>query len=139
MPSVHFAAPRVVVAGWVVCAATDEEADRLASSFKMLFALMHRGQLIPVPPVEKALAFLRDEEKRLGGALALHRRLIVGSPPPVRTGIEALAAEYGADEVMLVNILYDHDARIRSYELVAEAFGLTGVGRMTRDAETAAR
>jgi luciferase family oxidoreductase group 1 len=126
VPSAQLAAPRVVVAGWVVCAATDEEADRLASSFKMLFALMHRGQLIPVPPVEKALAFLRDEEKKLGGGLPLHRRLIVGSPPTVRTGIEALAAEYGAEEVMLVNILYDHDARIRSYELVAEALGLTG-------------
>ena len=126
LPSEKLAAPRVVVAGWAVCADTDEEAQRQASSFRMLMTLMHRGQLIPVPPVEKALAFLGDEARRLGGAMALQRRLIVGTPEVVRIGIEALAAEYGAGEVMLVNILHDHAARRRSYELVAQAFGLTG-------------
>ena len=125
VPSEKLAAPRVVVAGWAVCADTDEEAHRQAASFRMLMTLMHRGQLIPVPPVEKALAFLQEEEGRLGGAMSLHRRLIVGPPEVVRCGVEALAAEYGADEVMLVNILYDHAARRRSYELVAQAFGLT--------------
>ena len=128
VPSPKLAAPRVVVAGWAVCADTDDEAQRQASSFRMLMALMHRGQLVPVPPVEKALAFLREEEGRLGGAMALHRRLIVGTPDVVRAGIEALAAEYGAGEVMLVNILYDHAARRRSYELIAEEFGLGAGG-----------
>jgi alkanesulfonate monooxygenase SsuD/methylene tetrahydromethanopterin reductase-like flavin-dependent oxidoreductase (luciferase family) len=90
---------------------------------------MHRGQLIPVPPPEKALSFLREEEGRLGSAMALHRRLIVGSPEVVRAGIEALAREYGAEEVMLVNILYDHAARRRSYELIADVFGLTNAPR----------
>ena len=41
------------------------------------------------------------------------------------SGIEAVAAEYGADEVMVVTITYDHAARRRSYELIAEAFGLS--------------
>jgi len=125
VPSAALATPRVVVAGWAVCADTEDEARRLSASFRMLMVLMHRGQLIPVPPVEKALTFLREEEASGAGATALHRRLIVGPPPTVRSGIESLAYEYGADEVMLVNILYDHSARRRSYELIAEAFHLS--------------
>jgi len=128
-PSSTLDQPRVAVAGWAVCADTDEEAERLASSFRMLMTLMHRGQLIPVPPPEKALAFLREEEGRLGSAMALHRRLIVGTPGVVRDGIESLAREDGADEGMLVNILYDHAARRRSYELIADVFGLSRIRR----------
>ena len=42
----------------------------------------------------------------------------------MREGIEAVAAEYGAEEVTLVTITHEHEARRRSYELIAEAFGL---------------
>ena len=42
----------------------------------------------------------------------------------MRAGIEAAADEYGADEVIVVTITYDHAARRRSYELIAEEFGL---------------
>jgi alkanesulfonate monooxygenase SsuD/methylene tetrahydromethanopterin reductase-like flavin-dependent oxidoreductase (luciferase family) len=133
-PSASLPAPRVAVAGWAVCAETVDEAQRLASSFRMLFALMHRGQLIPVPPVEKALAFLDAQDRDVREALSLHRRQIVGTPAAVREGIESLAAEYGAEEVLLVNILYDHAARRRSYEMVAEAFA---PGAARRDAVAA--
>ena len=54
------------------------------------------------------------------------RRAIVGSPATARARMEQLAAEYGADEVMVVTITYDHAARRRSYELLAAAFGLQG-------------
>ena len=43
----------------------------------------------------------------------------------MRAGLEEVAAEYGADEVLVVTITHDHDARKRSYELIAEAFELT--------------
>jgi len=49
----------------------------------------------------------------------------------VRQGIEAVAAEYGADEVMVLTIAHDHAARRRSYELIAEAFGLASAGSGT--------
>ena len=49
---------------------------------------------------------------------------MIGSPETVRAGIEQVAAEYGAEEVLVLTITYDHDARRRSYELIAEAFGL---------------
>ena len=49
---------------------------------------------------------------------------MVGSPGRVRVSIEALAAEYGADEVLIVNIMHDHAARKRSYELIAKEFDI---------------
>ncbi|MBV9774179.1 MAG: LLM class flavin-dependent oxidoreductase [Gemmatimonadetes bacterium] len=125
-PSEALKAPKTGVAVWAICADTDEEAIRLASSARMMFTLMFRGRLIPVPPVEKALAFLA-EEKRERGALdpmPRARRNILGSPETVKREIEAVAKEYGAEEVMVVSIMYDHAARMRSYELIAEAFGL---------------
>jgi luciferase family oxidoreductase group 1 len=115
--------PELIVAAWVVCAETDDEARRLASSADMAFALLQRGRLVPVPPVDEALRFLRDE-RAAPPVFTRERRRIVGSPERVREGLEAVAREYRADETMVVTITYDHGARRRSYELIAEAFGL---------------
>jgi luciferase family oxidoreductase group 1 len=115
--------PHVTVAVWTIAADTDDEAKRLASSFQMMMTLLHRGHLIAVPPPEKAMRFL-EEEGLAPGELPPGRRAIIGSPQTVRAGLEAVAAEYQADEMMLVNILYDHAARKRSYELVARAWGI---------------
>jgi luciferase family oxidoreductase group 1 len=117
-------APRVLVAIWTLCADTDAEAERLAASSRMAFTLFLQGRLIPVPPIDTALTFLRDHADDVA-ALGRRRRWLVGSPDSVKPGIEELAAEYGAEEVMVVTITYDHDARKRSYELLADAFGLT--------------
>ena len=119
-PSERLAAPRLIVCSWVICADTDEEAERLSSSGRMAFTLLRQGRLIEVPPVEKALRFLEGA----GKGPPRGRRLVLGSPAVVRARIEEIAEEYGADEMMLVNIVYEHAARRRSYELVAEAFGL---------------
>jgi luciferase family oxidoreductase group 1 len=117
------AGPVTAVGVWVICADTDEEAARLATSSRMTLTLLRRGQLIPVPPPEEALAFLASEGKPVTG-MAPGRRGIVGSPETVRAGLERIAADYGADELILVTITYDHAARRRSYELVAEVMGL---------------
>ncbi len=118
-PSERLAAPRVMVAAWTVCAETDEEARDLAAPFQMMMIQLFRGVLIAVPPVDKAKAFLAElgtPPERLG----VHRRLIAGSPARVEAALGELAAEYRADELLLVNILHDHGTRRRSYELVAE-------------------
>src|SRR5262249_33081825 len=117
------AEPQVIAAAWALCADTDEEAQRLASSSRMAFALFFQGMLIPVPTVETALRFVA-EHPETADALGRRRRAIVGGPSLVRRELEALAAAYGADELMIVTITYDHQARRRSYELIAEAFGL---------------
>jgi luciferase family oxidoreductase group 1 len=112
--------PRLSVGAWVICADTDEEAQRLASSSRMTFSMLRRGQLIPVPPVEKALRYLELH----GSASSGGRRGIIGSPETVRRGVQELAAEYGAEEVIVVTITFDRAARARSYELIAETFEL---------------
>src|SRR3954470_15796600 len=53
--------PHTLVAAWAICAETDEEAQRLAASSRMTLRLLRRGQLIPVPPPEKALRYLESE------------------------------------------------------------------------------
>ena len=60
--------PRTAVAVWVICADSDEEARRLAASGRMTFTLLRRGELIAVPPPEKALEFLASDEPHAGPA-----------------------------------------------------------------------
>jgi luciferase family oxidoreductase group 1 len=117
------AQPRLMVAGWAICADTDEDAQRIASSARMTRALMNEGRLIPVPPIDKALQFLAERGPN-PDTVARPRRAIIGAPEVVKRGIEELAGLYGAEEVMIVTITYDHAARRRSYELIAEAFEL---------------
>ena len=122
-PSATLAEPRVSVALWALCADTDEEAIRISASARMMLLLLFRGRLIPVPSVEKALAFLAKDNIPVE-AVPEGRRIITGSPARVRESIERAAAEYGAQEVFVVNIVHDPAARIRCYELIAEAFKL---------------
>jgi luciferase family oxidoreductase group 1 len=123
VPSAQHPEPRVIAAVWALCADTDEEAARLAASSRMAFTLFLQGRLIPVPPVETALKFVEEHAAEID-ALGRRRRWLVGSPATVTPGIEEVAADYGADEVMIVTITFDHTARRRSYELLAHAFGL---------------
>jgi luciferase family oxidoreductase group 1 len=115
--------PLVAVGVWALCADSAEEAEFLASSSRMAITLLRRGELIAVPPPEKALAFLAEQRR---GALEPGggRRMVLGDPPTVRAGLERIAADYGAQELIVVTITHDHAARRRSYELLAEAFEL---------------
>src|SRR5215207_7288276 len=119
--SARLETPRTAVAVWAIAAETEEEAQRLSYSSRMAMAMLRRGRLIAVPPVETAERFLRGEgllDKSVG------RRLVLGTPDAVRAELEQVAADYHAEEVIVVSITYDHGARRRSYELIAEAFGL---------------
>ena len=128
VPSVWRAAPEVIVAVWVVCAESDEEARRLAASAVMAFRLLQRW-----PADSRSAGGSRHSvssrwtlasSPQPGAGTCARRRRVVGSPGTVRQGIEAVAAEYQADEVMVVTITHDHAARCRSYELIAREFGL---------------
>ena len=122
-PGVRLAAPRTAVATWALAADTEEEAWRLTASSRMAMSMLRRGRLIAVPPVEQALRFLESEgEPVVGGS----RRVTAGTPEQVRAGLETIAQQYGADEVIVVTITFDHAARRRSYELLAEVFDLAG-------------
>ncbi len=133
-PSVWLTAPHVIVASWVICADDSDDAMMLSASMRMLMHLLMRGQLIAVPPPERAQEFLRREGLGVD-SMPPGRRMITGNPLQVKSGLERLSAEYGGvDEFLLVNILYDHPARMRSYELVANAFQ---VKEELRDAQLA--
>lgn len=116
-------APRVAVAVRAIVAETGEEAERLSTSWRMAFDLLRRGRLIPVPPPGKAARYLAlhgDEREGPGGK----PRRLTGTAAQVRAEIEEIAAAYGAEEAIVVTITHDHEARRRSYELLAEEFGL---------------
>ncbi|HEY4277745.1 MAG TPA: LLM class flavin-dependent oxidoreductase [Conexibacter sp.] len=117
--------PEVAVAVWALAADSDEEALRLSASARMAMTLLRQGRLIEVPPVDNALRFLETQGLPNDGR-PHGRRTIVGAPDTVRRGIEEVAAEYRAAEVIVVTITHDHGVRRRSYELIAEAFGLDG-------------
>jgi luciferase family oxidoreductase group 1 len=117
--SERLGAPRLSVGVVAVCADTDEEAERLAAPHRMMFSLLRQGRLITVPPVERALSYAATHDLNRSG-----RRAVIGSPDTVRAGLEAVAEEYGAEELVLLTITHDHADRRRSYELIAEAFEL---------------
>ena len=125
-PSTRLAEPYVIVCLWALAAESEEEARRLAAPAKMVNHHFVRGQLIPVPTTEEAVAWLaRNGAARPEGLPeGRRRRMIRGTPQQVREGIEAAARDYGADEAMLVNIMSDQPARRRGYALVADAFAL---------------
>ena len=120
--SAHLQQPKVTVATWALCADTQQEAERLGSSSRMALSLLRTtGKTMPVPTVETATKFLQEPTGSL--PIARRRRMTVGTKEMVRDGLDAIAGDYGADEVMIVTITHSHEARRRSYELVAEAFG----------------
>jgi luciferase family oxidoreductase group 1 len=123
-PSAGLAAPQASLAVRVLCAETDEEARRLASSFLLGRLRMERGERGPLPSVEEALAYPYTplERERLEAILA---GMVVGGPQRVKAELAQMALTHGVDELVVVTIVHDPAARRRSYELLAEAFGLT--------------
>ena len=126
-PSPLLAEPRASVAVFVVCAPTEEDARRLAQSRDLFIVRLYTGRLSRYPTVAEAEAYQYSPRE---WAIVEHarRRRIAGTPPQCRAGLEALAAEYGVDEVVVVTITESWETRLRSYALLAAAFGLTPRG-----------
>ncbi len=127
-PSRSFERPSAVLAVAVVCAETDERAEELASSMELAWVRMRSGNPSPLPSPEEAMAHPYTPAERVL-ADAYRSMQLVGGPSTVRAGIEELAERTAADEVMVTTNLYDHAKRLRSYELLAEAFGIATPGR----------
>lgn len=122
-PSAQFPEPHVILGVSVVCAGTDEKADYLAWTLDLTWLRLRTGRLGPLPSPEEAMAYPYTpfEREFVRDNRGLH---FIGSPETVRRGIEALVAETGADEVMVATTMHSHQDRLRSYELMAEAFRL---------------
>lgn len=118
--------PRALIAVLAICAGTEEEADELALSTDLYFLGIERGLELPwLPSVETAKNWPYSELDRELIRRARSRR-VVGTPGQVREGLERLATEYGADELLIVSPIHDFGKRVASYRLIAEAFGLAG-------------
>jgi luciferase family oxidoreductase group 1 len=122
-PSGWRATPHGILAVAVVAAETDAEAERLASSMDLNRLRRDRGQYLPLPSVEEALAYPYTDGERASTARN-RTRLFVGSPATVMTKLQPMIAASKADELMIITAVYDHDARKKSYSLLADAFGL---------------
>jgi luciferase family oxidoreductase group 1 len=122
-PSAYLSEPRVSVGVHVLCAETEAEARRLATSRNLAKLKTALGQRGGVPSVETALAY-RYSPPELAYIAEFSRSYIDGTPPQVKARLEALAEQYKTTELSIVTICYGFAERVRSYELVAEACGL---------------
>jgi luciferase family oxidoreductase group 1 len=119
-PSEQLDRPYAMVGVNVVAAETDGEARRLATTQQMSFANLVRGaRQLSQPPIDDIDSYWSPREK--AQAMQMLARSIVGSPETVRSGLNALVDETGADEVMVVSDVYDHALRLRSFEIIAAA------------------
>jgi luciferase family oxidoreductase group 1 len=122
-PSGWRATPHGILAVAVVAAETDAEAERLAASMELNRLRRDRGQYTPLPSVEEALAYPYTDAER--ASIKRNRsRFFVGSPATVMTKLQPLIEASKADELMIITAVYDHEARKKSYSLLADAFGL---------------
>ena len=124
-PSDWFGEPRALICLSVVCAPTDEEAAYLAGPQTLSWVLFHTGRARRLVSPEEAAAYQYSDEEL--AFLETQRKLwIVGGPETVKREIlDKLEQSGGADEVLVTTTMFSHADRLRSYRLLAEAFGLS--------------
>jgi luciferase family oxidoreductase group 1 len=124
-PSPELTSPSASAAIWALCADTDEDARRLARCRQLALLRLYTGRYGPFPSVEEAESFPYTARDL---AIIEHAsgRTVAGTPDVVRAQLEAMAHAYDVDELVIVTITHDFKARVRSYELLADAFGLKG-------------
>jgi len=123
-PSARLATPLGSIGVFVLCADTEAEAQRLAQSRDLWRLRLDQGYLGPVPSTAEAEAYSYSREERLRIAMN-RRRMVIGAPGQVKARMLELAERYGVGEIVVVTICHDFAPRLRSYELLAQAFGLT--------------
>ena len=120
-PSAQFEKPHAILAVSALVAPSAEEARFLSGSQALSWALFHSGEIRKLVPPETAAAH-EYTPQQLSIIEKQGRLWIVGNPQQVRASIEAQSEAAGADEVMVTTTIWSHRLRLRSYELLAEAF-----------------
>ncbi len=117
-PSAQLEKPYTMVGVNIIAADTDKEARRLATTQQMSFADLVRGaRALSRPPIDDIETYWSPREKTQANQML--ERSIIGSPETVKKGIDDLINETDADELIIVSDIYDHTARLRSFELIA--------------------
>jgi luciferase family oxidoreductase group 1 len=118
--------PRTIVALGAICADTEAEAQRLYASVRLRRFLRELGaDPGPVATPEDALARLGPGPDRMPPEKGEWPRYLVGAPEQVHAALVGVATELGVEELMVLTVVHEHEARRRSYRLLAEIFGLT--------------
>jgi luciferase family oxidoreductase group 1 len=123
-PSPALERPHAILAVAAVAADSDAEAERLAATIDLNTVRRARGEYLPLASPDEAAAYDYAPIDRERIRHARHR-LFAGTTATILKRLEPFIAETQADEVMITTMIYDHAARRHSYELLAEAFGLT--------------
>ena len=114
-------APRAMVCTFLICAATDEEAERLAAPIDL--RRLHMALNIDTPiPTDAEAAGHRFTTEQQRYVMSQRARAIIGSPATCRAALEEMASRYEADEVMVLTITGSYATRMRSYELLMSVF-----------------
>lgn len=114
-------APETNVGIFVICAESDEEADKLMTTRDLFRLRADKGELAPVPSVEEALAYPYTDAER-EHVQQSRARTIYGAPETVKKRILELRDMYQCDEFVVLTACHAFKDRLRSYELLAEAF-----------------
>jgi len=119
--------PQGMVAVNAICAPTDEDAARLRAIAEASYKRLARGHIGPTPSAEAAIEELGGAPEPTPTPLPDETwpRALSGSSETMRDILEQLADRVGVDEVMIQQIVADHDDALRSHELLAEAFELS--------------
>jgi luciferase family oxidoreductase group 1 len=117
-PSAQLDRPYAMIGLNVVAAETDAEARRLFTSQQQSFTNLQRGRPGPLrPPIDDIDEYWTPAEKMRAQHMLAYA--IAGGPETVRAGIQRMVEATEADELMVVSAIYDHAARVRSYEILA--------------------
>lgn len=116
--------PRAMIATLAICAETEEEADRLARSSDLLFLGVYTGKMMKFLPSVQTATDYPYTETELRHIRQIRKRRVIGTPAQVKERLLQLAEDYNVEEILINSPIHDEKARIRSYELIAEAFGL---------------
>lgn len=123
-PSQPLPAPYSILATAAVVADTEDEAERVASSMDLNFVRRAKGDYLPIESPRTALAYPYTPIDR-DRIVQNRSRLFVGSPATIKQKLAPLLDATQADELMITSMIYDHEARKRSYALLAQAFDVT--------------
>jgi luciferase family oxidoreductase group 1 len=124
-PSKYLDLPHSMIAVSAICAETDEKARELAAPAELtMLRFRQGGRMGKLASVAEAQAYPYTAEER-AAIREIHLRMTVGSPATVKAKLMTLAEQGAADEIMVTTIVHEHQDRRRSYELLAEEFGIS--------------
>ena len=136
-PSPELAAPVASVALFGLCADTEAKADELAKALYIQLLRFDQGRFGPYPTAAETAAYQFSPAERT--RLPHHQgRVVSGTPAQVRARLLELAAAYEVEELLITGITADFQDRLRSYELLAEAFELAPAGQLLAEPALAA-